>query len=166
MLSSPEDYLPPKVVFQGRLSSTEGHHPPKVDLHQRSSSTKGCHPPKVIFHQRSPSTYHNTLFDHIFVRTVNIPYPTLLRSGLKKFWTHTHTNHTKPYIEIACCLKILLIPFTQKPESRTQFFFKRLITLLHYYLSLDCSYIVDTHCPEYHHCDCFQIQDSLFSPPP
>ena len=36
-------------------------------------SIKGCLPPKVIFHWRSSSTYHETLVDLIFVRTVNLP---------------------------------------------------------------------------------------------
>ena len=36
-----------------------------------------CLSPKVIFHRRS-STYHNTLVDHKFVRTVNIPNFSLL----------------------------------------------------------------------------------------
>ena len=41
--------------------------------HWRSSSTEGCLSPKVVFHQRLFSTYHNTLVDLIFVRTVYIP---------------------------------------------------------------------------------------------
>ena len=72
-LSSSESCLPPKVVFQWRSSSTEGCLPPKVVFYWRSYSTEGHLPLKVVFHLRLSSTYHNTLVDLIFVRTVNIP---------------------------------------------------------------------------------------------
>ena len=70
-LSSTKSRLPPKVVFHQRSSSTEGHLQLKVVFHQRASSTKGPLPLKVIFHRWLSFTYHNTLVDLIFVRTVN-----------------------------------------------------------------------------------------------
>ena len=73
MSSSTKGRLPQKVVFHRRLSSTKGNLPPKVIFRRRLSSTEGCLPKKDVFHQRSSFTYHNTLVDLIFVRTVNIP---------------------------------------------------------------------------------------------
>ena len=94
-----------------RLSSNEGRLQPKVSKYTKSQppalpqsclSTNGRLPPKVIFHWRSSSTYNDTLFDLIFVRTVNSQTvksqpPTV---------TYIHTNkRSKLYIEAACCLK-------------------------------------------------------------
>ena len=83
-LSSTKGCLPPKVIFHQRLSSTKGCFPPKVVFHQRLFSTEdcltteGCLHMKVFFHHRLSSTYHNTLVDLIFVRTVNIANFSLL----------------------------------------------------------------------------------------
>ena len=55
------------VIFHRRLSSTKGRLPKKVVSQQ-----------KIVFHRRLSSTYHNTLVDLIFVRTVNIPNLSLL----------------------------------------------------------------------------------------
>ena len=77
--SSTEGCLPPKVVFHQKVSSTNGHLPTEgrlpmnVVFQQRSPPNEGRLPPKCIFQQRLSSTYHNTLVDLIFVRTVNIP---------------------------------------------------------------------------------------------
>ena len=73
-----EGRLLTKAVFQQRSSSTEGHLPPKAVFHRRSSSTQGCLPQKAVFHRRPSFTYHNTLVDLIFVKTVNIPNLSLL----------------------------------------------------------------------------------------
>ena len=71
--SSTRGGLPPKVVFHWRLSSTKGRLVLKVVFHRRLSSTDGRLPPKVGFHRTSSFTYHNTLVEPIFLRTVNIP---------------------------------------------------------------------------------------------
>ena len=70
-------HLPAKVIFHQRLSSSEGCLPPKVVFYLWSSPTKDCLPPKFVLHQRL-STYHNTLFDLIFVRKVKIQNLSLL----------------------------------------------------------------------------------------
>ena len=120
--SSTEGYLPPKVVFRGRLSSpegrlpqkvffhrwvssTEGRLPLKVVFHPRSSSTKGLLTSKVVFHRWSSFTYHNTLVDLLFVRTVNIPNLSLL-----------------PCLEVASPLKVVFhqrLSPTKKWDSKT-----------------------------------------------
>ena len=104
MSSSTKGRLPPqvvvhrrlssmKVVFHWRYSSTKGCIPLKVVFYQRSSSTRGHLPPKVVFHLRLSSTYHNTLIDFIFVRTVNIPNLSFL-----------------PCLEVASPLKVVFHP--------------------------------------------------------
>ena len=119
--SSTGGRLPPKVVFHQRSSSTrssstKGRLPPKVVFHRRSSSTegrlrpkvvftKGLLPPKVIFHRWSSFTYHNTLVDLLFVRTVNIPNLSLL-----------------PCLEVASPLKVVFhqrLSPTEKWDSKT-----------------------------------------------
>ena len=117
--SSTKGRLPPRVVFHQGLSSTKGCLSPKVVFHRRSSSTEGVFhqrasstegrlSPKVVFHRRSSSTYHNTLVDLIFVRTVNIPNISLLPClEVANFFFMKRTNEwtDKPYIEAACCVK-------------------------------------------------------------
>ena len=70
--------LPPNFVSHQRLSSTKCRLPLKVIFNQRSSSTGGRLQPKSVFPWRLSSTYHKTLIDLIFVRTVNIPNLSLL----------------------------------------------------------------------------------------
>ena len=53
---------------------------------------------------------HNTLVDLKFVRTVSIPNLSLLpclEVALIFFSTNELTKRTKPYIEAACCLKMI-----------------------------------------------------------
>ena len=106
MEGSTEGHLPPtKFVFHQRLSSTAGRIRLKVVFHRRSSSTKGLLPSKVVFHRWSSFTYHNTLVDLLFVRTVNIPNLSLL-----------------PCLEVASPLKVVFhqrLSPTEKWDSKT-----------------------------------------------
>ena len=114
MQGSTEGRLPPQVVFHHRSSSTEARLPPKVVFHRRLSSTKGRLPPKVVFHQRSSFTYHNTLVDLIFVRTVNKPNLNLL-----------------PCLEVASRLKVVFLRRSEGCLPQKVVFHQRLSLTYH-----------------------------------
>ena len=64
-------------------------------------STEGRLPPKVVIHRRSSSTYHNTLLDLMFVRTVNVPKQNETKQNIQNAQGHILMQHAeKKHVDI------------------------------------------------------------------